>query len=257
MGESKTPQQRSRIPRVIVQTGARSEDEPRRNKWRDSNPGYKYEYFDNKRCTVFLAEHFGLRAVMAFQGLRPGAFKADLFRYAYLYVHGGVYIDLDCMPVFGTKLDHILEPETDMVSVAGRGNIQGIFQAFLACKPGVEELKIAVEQICLHVEQKWYPAPPLEGSSIWPAVWSITGPVLLSNVMGGIYQPGFYDVDGTSVYLYPLGSTQAAPVVSEDGRVMMLGTTSEYVQNKREPYENFVLARKVYTSCDDSSSVTK
>ena len=59
------------------------------------NPEYEYKLYDNKMCRNFLLEHFGKNYVNAFDVLKAGALKCDLWRYAVLYIHGGIYIDMD------------------------------------------------------------------------------------------------------------------------------------------------------------------
>jgi mannosyltransferase OCH1-like enzyme len=60
----------------------------------DLNPDYEYIYFNDKQCSEFISTYFSYHVVKAYQTLTPGAYKADFFRYCYLYIHGGVYIDL-------------------------------------------------------------------------------------------------------------------------------------------------------------------
>lgn len=248
------------IPKVIVQTGKTAKDMPVKNRWRAGNPGYEYAFFDDNACIKFLGKHFGMRAALAFVTLRPGAFKADMFRYAYLYVHGGVYIDLDCVPMFGCPLDQILNTGTDMISVAEIRRIPGIWQAFLACKPGIEGLKTAVEMICSNAERRWYPEPVSPREDPWPSILSITGPVLLANALlgGGVYKAGCYALaDGkTTIRLYNKSERSlAGPVTDEKGRALMLCTSAEYVKTRREPYENLVRERKVYNESIDKSTM--
>lgn len=249
------------IPKVIVQTGKTAKDMPQKNKWRTANPSYAYKFFDDEACIRFLLSNFGMRATLAFVKLRPGAFKADLFRYAYLYVHGGVYIDIDCVPVFGCTLDQILNKNTHLVSVSDRRNIPGIWQAFIACVPGIKELKTAVEQICLHVEHRWYPTIPVKMDP-WPSILSISGPVLLANALGGqgIHTQGFHMLkDGkTSIYLYCIGNRGlSGPVLTADGRAIMLCTTPDYIKHGRESYETFVYEKKVYKETIDESTLIR
>jgi mannosyltransferase OCH1-like enzyme len=70
------------------------------------NPDYEYKFFDDKRCREFLIENYQANVLLndqdsnqdsdvirAFDYILPGAIKADFFRYCYLYIHGGIYID--------------------------------------------------------------------------------------------------------------------------------------------------------------------
>jgi mannosyltransferase OCH1-like enzyme len=72
----------------------------------EKNPEYEYIFFDDKRCREFLIENYQVNilsnednnnqdsdVVRAFDYILPGAIKADFFRYCYLYIKGGIYID--------------------------------------------------------------------------------------------------------------------------------------------------------------------
>lgn len=57
-------------------------------------PNSKYIVFDDNECIQFLLKHYGTDYVNKFNTIRNGAHKADLFRYAYLYKYGGLYVDI-------------------------------------------------------------------------------------------------------------------------------------------------------------------
>jgi mannosyltransferase OCH1-like enzyme len=72
----------------------------------EKNPEFEYIFFDDKRCRDFLIENYQVNilsnepdnnqdsdVVRAFDYILPGAIKADFFRYCYLYIKGGIYID--------------------------------------------------------------------------------------------------------------------------------------------------------------------
>ena len=50
--------------------------------------------FDDNECKQFLLDHYGSEYVAKFDYFSKGAHKADLFRYAWLYIYGGVYCDI-------------------------------------------------------------------------------------------------------------------------------------------------------------------
>lgn len=52
-----------------------------------------YVIYNNDQCIEFLQKNYRPSVLSAFKGLR-GAHKADLFRYCYLYLHGGIYLDI-------------------------------------------------------------------------------------------------------------------------------------------------------------------
>lgn len=57
-------------------------------------PEAKYKLWTRSELEQFIREDFDSDVLMAFQTLRPFAYKADLARYCLLYIFGGLYIDL-------------------------------------------------------------------------------------------------------------------------------------------------------------------
>ena len=55
--------------------------------------GFERHIFNDSQARSFLHDHIGENASMAYDVL-PGAHKADLWRYAILYVRGGIYLDI-------------------------------------------------------------------------------------------------------------------------------------------------------------------
>ena len=104
------------------------------------NPDYVYELYDDNDCRQFLLDHFGQNYANAFDILIPGAFKCDFWRYAKLYVDGGIYMDIDMTAL--VPFSQFISPTDEFVSVVDMMQpysifmeIPGIYQAFLACRP--------------------------------------------------------------------------------------------------------------------------
>lgn len=57
------------------------------------NPEYEMIFYLDKDIRQFIQRHFSADVLLAYDRLIPGAYRADLFRYCYLYVHGGCYFD--------------------------------------------------------------------------------------------------------------------------------------------------------------------
>jgi tetratricopeptide (TPR) repeat protein len=62
--------------------------------WRDNNPSYEYYLFDDASTQEFLRD-FTPDVLAAYRRASAKAQKADLFRLAWLYAHGGYYADAD------------------------------------------------------------------------------------------------------------------------------------------------------------------
>jgi mannosyltransferase OCH1-like enzyme len=85
------------IPKVIVQTAKNYNfTELHYNAvmtFLELNPEYKYIFFSDDDCRQFIKSNFNHFILEAYDKLVPGAYKADLFRYCYLYKNGGCYFD--------------------------------------------------------------------------------------------------------------------------------------------------------------------
>ena len=71
--------------------------------WKNLNKEYPPNIYDDDDCKNILFLHFGFKALITmFCIVKSGAFKADIFRYAILYLEGGVYSDVDLL--FSSKI---------------------------------------------------------------------------------------------------------------------------------------------------------
>jgi len=71
------------------------------------NPCFDFYLFDDKECREFIKHYFEPDVLWAYDSIIPGTFKADLFRYCVIYIHGGVYMDSKIQPK--QDLKNILE----------------------------------------------------------------------------------------------------------------------------------------------------
>jgi hypothetical protein len=60
----------------------------------DLAPDFPRQLFDDDSAIQYIQKHFGEEWVLLFRGFKKGAHKADLFRYCYLYIQGGIYLDI-------------------------------------------------------------------------------------------------------------------------------------------------------------------
>jgi len=59
--------------------------------------------YDDDECRAFFNKYFGKVYLEKFDYMVNGCHKADFFRYAYLYIHGGIYLDIKCIPLKDLK----------------------------------------------------------------------------------------------------------------------------------------------------------
>lgn len=109
---------------------------------------FEYRHFDDDGIIKFFESNPQPRMPDVrdrFLHLRSGEHKADLFRYFYLYVRGGVYFDTDVLLV--RDLSSYLTG-VDFLSVNAGAVDDSLFQGFLASRPGHPVLRRAIEDVC-------------------------------------------------------------------------------------------------------------
>jgi len=80
-----------------------------------------------------------------YDGLKLNHFqyKADVVRLELLYKHGGVYLDIDMLIL--KNFEHVINTEKDFIISYEGEKSGGLINAFIACKPGNEFVKIWLE----------------------------------------------------------------------------------------------------------------
>ena len=170
------------IPKTIIQTykdtNVNNEIYNSTRSWLIFNNTYKYEYFSDLACILFIKKYFPPIVLHAFYSLIPGAFKADLFRYCYLYIKGGVYTDID--NICKINLDNIIKKDDIFITVKDRP-IGTLYNAFMASSPKNPILKKCIENIVYNVKNKVYIFHPLYSNLVNRL--SISGPKCLGKVV--------------------------------------------------------------------------
>jgi predicted O-methyltransferase YrrM/SAM-dependent methyltransferase len=128
--------QNLRIPQILLQTSPQKPQQRIIDNLLSYCPGWNYIHFIDDECVQFFKdyplEEF-TNIAEQFKLLSNGAHKADLFRYYYLYIKGGVFIDSDAM--LEMNIDNIIL-NYQFVSVKSyHTNRNLIFNGFLATPP--------------------------------------------------------------------------------------------------------------------------
>jgi mannosyltransferase OCH1-like enzyme len=126
------------------------------NTLKRQNPEFKYHLYDDEMCREFIKSHFSTDILYAFDKLIPGAYKADLWRYCVLYIHGGIYLDIKYSCVNNFKLISLTDKEYYVIDRIVYGINTGIYQAFLVSLPGNEILLKCINQIFENVKANTY-----------------------------------------------------------------------------------------------------
>jgi hypothetical protein len=116
------------------------------------NPEFKHYLYDDAMCREFIVNNFQENVVYAFDKLKPGAYKSDLWRYCILYVYGGIYIDIKYQCVNGFKFmeltdkDHYVKDRNYSISDNIPG-CHGVYQAIICCLPQRKILHECIQKI--------------------------------------------------------------------------------------------------------------
>jgi len=92
--------------------------------------GWGRTIFNDSMAIALLDEYYQPEVSVAFRALRQGAHKADLFRYAVMYVLGGVYLDIKTELL--TPLDWLFEDRTSIFLVISHISPGTIYNGILA-----------------------------------------------------------------------------------------------------------------------------
>lgn len=74
-----------------------------------TNPECDHRLFNDTECHNFIRDNFPNQVLEAYDTLIPTAFKADLWRYCVLYIHGGIYLDIKYKPVNNFKFTDLFK----------------------------------------------------------------------------------------------------------------------------------------------------
>lgn len=137
-----------RVPPIIHQTFKTADVPPAMysavKTWIDRNPGFAYRFSDNHDCRNFIAQHFDSDVLRAYDKLKQGAYKADLWRYCKIYIEGGVYADIDTVCRAG--LTGLIRPDDDFLTPIAGGVNERLYNGFFCGRPRLPFLRLAIER---------------------------------------------------------------------------------------------------------------
>lgn len=156
------------IPLNFFQTWETKDISPRleflTNLWKAHNPDFKYHLFDKDDRDAFIKQNFDNAVYTAYTRLIPGALKADLWRYCVLYIHGGVYADIDtmCMNSLKTFLkDYEFVATVDLNATRSEGE-HNVANAFIGSVPRHPILRGCINRITIQVLANMRPSSLLD-----------------------------------------------------------------------------------------------
>jgi mannosyltransferase OCH1-like enzyme len=137
------------IPHTIFQTFRHSLPEYVKEMILKRCPGYNYEFYDDAGIIQFMRDHPTEEfphILDVYHRFHDGAHRADVFRYYYIFVKGGLFLDRDAM--IYENIDHIVDYydffSVDSLSTGGHS----IFQGIIGACPKNAIIKEALKNIC-------------------------------------------------------------------------------------------------------------
>jgi mannosyltransferase OCH1-like enzyme len=136
---------------------------------KQNNPHFEHILVDKVGRRAFITENFPKEFAMAYDCLKPGAYKADFWRYCVLYIHGGIYIDIKMQFAKGFTLDRLIYKESfisDGTFVFEGQKTKSLLNGVLFCKKGSLILLYSIINIIYNVcnnvlgNNPWHPTGP-------------------------------------------------------------------------------------------------
>ena len=147
------------------------------------NPEYEYKILDDIECQTFIKDNFDKDIQLAYNMLIPGAFKADLFRYCYLYINGGCYFD--CKHISRIPLRSIIKKDDYLLLCNDIGI--GYYNAVMMAEKMNKNI-LSVIKSCKNKIFNFFNHYNFKDKNINKAesILSLTGPIHLYNELNNI-----------------------------------------------------------------------
>ncbi|MCT6819155.1 hypothetical protein GM608_03970 [Bombella sp. ESL0380] len=211
-------------------------------------PKAKYRLWNDRTIRKFLKKNFPTSVFEAYETLCPYAYKADLVKYALLYVYGGLCVDIGVLLLkpwnipFSKDVAAFKEPS--FISPSWSAIQTGLLWAL----PRREEFRLAIDLIVENCRKKYYGFNPL-----YP-----TGPVLLGKVFLSVMASRKDTLEADSQYVSQTRCVTAEAdiinmtYVSREGIVVAIrnkktgGDLKEIGLKNSNNYNEFWHTRQVY-----------
>ena len=169
--------EKSVIPKRIFQTWKTLDLPPKMRACVDAlkraHPDFEHQLMDDDACLTFLRKHYDQEVVDAYRALVPGAYRADLWRYCVLYIHGGIYLDIKYQCCDGFNLSAWTDGPHLCKDVRYDKIVQGVYNACMVCPAGDPLLQRCISRVVDNVQARYY------GST----QWDITGPTMMGQLL--------------------------------------------------------------------------
>jgi mannosyltransferase OCH1-like enzyme len=108
-----------------------------------------YHCFSDFEMKQFLRQHYDENVIHQYDNIIPGAFKSDFFRYLYLYIYGGLYVDISTTHYVNLfeYFQDIFPKDFTFISVQDDGHPSNLYNAIIMCIPRHPILKYCIDMI--------------------------------------------------------------------------------------------------------------
>ena len=212
---------------------------------RSAFPGCNYRLWNLADAERLIEHHFDPDVLDAFHLLRPYSFKADLFKFCLLYVHGGWYVDAGVTVMTSPLAVFTPDSTPEWVLFRGTGAWDAPWScsaAFIYATPGQATFTTAIDEVLGNCRQRYYGVNPLS-----PTMSPFGRALATHKVNENVKMGTVVDVWGEDYFrgyqLKPLGIIAARkPKTVKPGNIAEIGAkgSNDYVQMWRD--------REVYAS---------
>jgi mannosyltransferase OCH1-like enzyme len=185
--------------------------------------------YTDKECIELLNNNFDENVLIAFNRLRPGAYKADLFRYCALYVHGGIYADIKLVQKY--SILNLITSSTDLILTEDRIPLD-IYNGFIGSAKGHPFMKYVIDKCIDNISNNYYGETDL----------AITGPKML----GEAWREWSKENNATVLWFK---MEEDGMHLTNNGRTYIFKNVSNYgenVYNYRTHYSTMWATKNVY-----------
>jgi mannosyltransferase OCH1-like enzyme len=116
------------------------------------NPEFNIQLFDCNERREFIKNNFSEDILTAYDTLKPGAYKADLWRLCILYINGGIYCDIKLNCINNFKFIALTEKEHLVIQIPAHCDLKegeiGLWNGLIVAKPKNILLLRCINKIC-------------------------------------------------------------------------------------------------------------